>query len=377
MTIRYTCQCGVRFRLPDTTIGRKARCPACNTVSIVTPDQPGRDKASIPLQGDEASAKQCQTPFDAEESTIGRWLEEFGKHESDASSQTNPTTLIPSRQSRQSHRNEPDDILAAPVRRPHRSATAEDASQPDEDRDWITGPEQPFWKDWAESFVFFTDANNFLTLFFLTLINMTNTLLPHGGILGLLGSVLVNGYLCAVAMAIVVETASGENELPNLWIDDILDDLVMPMFRCLGTWAFCLIPVGLVQLLAWYNGLELPHTAFIALAAACAFFWPVVVLCVAIGGGFQGLWPHTIIRTAWAAPLPYLAVWGALLVAAGVTFLPDTDLFASLGSRWGVRGMILLRMAGYAMSVYAMIVAMRVIGLFYRHYKKRFPWVAE
>jgi hypothetical protein len=29
------------------------------------------------------------------------------------------------------------------------------------------------------------------------------------------------------------------------------------------------------------------------------------------------------------------------------------------------------------LGVYSSLVAMRVIGLYYRHYKRRLPWVAE
>jgi hypothetical protein len=107
----------------------------------------------------------------------------------------------------------------------------------------------------------------------------------------------------------------------------------------------------------------------------------VVILGVSIGGGFHGLWPHTIIRTAAAAPLAYLALCGVLLVTAGLNYLPYAECSqpivtaiatkASRGQLW------LLTIAGSFLTTYATIVAMRAIGLYYRYYKRKFPWTME
>jgi hypothetical protein len=100
-------------------------------------------------------------------------------------------------------------------------------------------------------------------------------------------------------------------------------------------------------------------------------------MAVAIGGGFNGLWPHVIIRTALSALLPYLAVCLALIVAGTLLVLPGTDAFLAFADRVMPGAYFRLAIFNSVLTTYAMIVAMRVVGLFYRHYKHKFPWVAE
>ncbi len=91
----------------------------------------------------------------------------------------------------------------------------------------------------------------------------------------------------------------------------------------------------------------------------------------------KGLWPHVVVRTVLAAPVPYLAVCGAILVAVSFQYVVDSDTVTALVGNIGVGPVIALAFLSQALSLYASIVAMRVIGLYYRHYKQRFPWQAE
>jgi hypothetical protein len=178
-------------------------------------------------------------------------------------------------------------------------------------------------------------------------------------------------------MGTIVETAAGEDELPSVSVTSWLDDAIMPLLRFIGTWALVLLPF--LVLIFFDPGL--PPIVLMAVAVAGVFFWPAVVLAVSIGGGFSGLWPHTVIRTVLAAPLAYLAVWGAILVAAAITALPvlapAIGLVQSLMISAPARAGFLLFLLAHVLSVYAIIVAMRAIGLFYRHYKHKLPWSAE
>ena len=122
---------------------------------------------------------------------------------------------------------------------------------------------------------------------------------------------------------------------------------------------------------AW--DLTVPHWLSPALVLLGCAFWPVIILAVSIGGGFGGLWPHVILRTALAAPVAYVAIVATLALAVGLALLPDMLLPASrLGqSFWA------LHTLNAVVTAYASIVAMKAIGLYYRHYKHKFPWAAE
>ena len=131
------------------------------------------------------------------------------------------------------------------------------------------------------------------------------------------------------------------------------------------------MPAGLYALGTWwYAGTVDSGTAYILLAVG-SVFWPAVILMVAIGDGLRGLWPHTVLLTIAAAPIRYAAVCGALAVVAAIGSLLDVMGPVSLG------GALLRTIAGHALSMYALIVSMCVIGLYYRHCKHRFPWAAE
>jgi len=130
------------------------------------------------------------------------------------------------------------------------------------------------------------------------------------------------------------------------------------------------------------QGIPVPWTVVGGLAAAGLFFWPIVILCVAIGGSLRGLWPHTVIQTVLAAPLAFLTIWGVLLISGGLYVLTTTrgllyGLLDRLLPNQPASVFWLVLLISGVMSAYGSIVAMRAIGLFYRHFKQYLPWRAE
>ncbi len=367
MAIHYKCGCGANIRMPVSAAGKQARCRSCGTVFTV-PDRE-YDQAGQPIPQETDRSRRAADQGSAEEP--GSWLEEFARIESQATPEppAAPIEFTPEEPA-------PAKVEQAVSARP---ATDENHVSLDDGRDWIAGPEQSFWRDLAQSFVFFMSPGNLVTFLIIALINAMTVPLSFAGILGVIGQVLVLGYLCAFYMSTIRETASGEDELPTVWISSMFDDLVMPLVQFIGTWAWVLLPAGVVALVTWHNMGEVPWTLVRAVAVAGLFFWPVVILGVAIGGGFKGLWPHTIVHTALAAPVVYLAVCATLAIAAGILILPSTDVWKSVFDRLGLAAgfSVKLMILNSVLTAYAMIVAMRAVGLLYRHRKHKFPWVAE
>lgn len=419
MAIHYTCRCGANIRMPRNVAGRKARCNSCGYIFTVPSAElnPPVDKlAAIPLEGGERSEPMAAETAPARPGgEIGDWLGEFAAQESSAESVTPPATrdiLSTGADSQNCSAGEDptaglldfadkEDILAPPPPTPRRRITETPTSIADEERSGVIGPTRSYWADLAASFVFFLDGPSLVTFIIIVLANLWTVPLSFAGPIGLAGLCFVSGYLCTFYMSVIKETAAGEDELPNIWIDDIYSDLIFSIFRFAGTWGWVLLPAmsyALFDLVNFGPGLRgtvvtvlfskatlldcLTHReVFMILATVGLFFWPVAILGVSLGGSFHGLWPHTIILTALVAPLAYLAMCCVLLVAYLITLAPYSDLFAkgiaALGNTTNRSLFWTVVVINSGISAYAMIVAMRAIGLYYRHYKRKFPWVAE
>lgn len=319
MSIAHTCSCGAFIRLPRTAAGRMARCKTCGTIFKI----PERARNPVPPAPDFSWPDQ-DTPI--------------------------------------------DDAPEPPVPLPADAAR--------EDGDWIA-PRRSFWGDLAGSFLFFLDPGNMVVFVVLAFACIFVEFVPKFGIFGLLLSFGFASYISAFLMAIVLETASGEDELPSLGITNAWDDLLIPAVQFAGTWLFVLLPAIVLAVWSWARTGEVVWNWVYAVGGAGLFFWPAVVLAVAVGGTFAGLWPHVVVRTALSAPVAYLAICAALLVAAAIAALPDVLIATGAAQPIASAPALALRAAGEAVGLYAAIVAMRVIGLFYRHYKHRLPWVAE
>ncbi len=428
MSIEVTCECGAEIRLPDSAAGRRARCSACGRV------------LSVPTQGPESLAdpEWSESPESSRNRVgTGDWLAEFGRHPAElpvqpADAAPPEPSAIPGRPrpgSASARRPAPPDTApvqpaeastaAIPLepappfhaRRPprpvHAASRAPDILAPvettpplhlaDTDDD---EPERSFWGDLAASFMFFAEPENFLTFLLLTALNALPTMASLTGAMLLVPPTirpvlifvallqwLVLGYIFAVYLAIMVETAAGEDQLPSLWVASHPLELFMPVLRFVLSWVVTLLPAGLAVLLAWRVGGQRPEVGVFlsalagVLAVVGVLVWPVVILAGTMGNSFRGMRPWTMVHTALVAPVPYLAVWGVLLLAALMFWLPRSVFLAgwvqTLAAGTTLKVGVLMTLLGATMSTYAAVVAMRAIGLYYRHYKRRFPWVAE
>jgi len=369
--------------MPVSTAGKKARCQSCGAVFTVP--QPGYDpdEQPIPLEGAEPP-RQSEA---AEEPATGGWLADFARDEKE-SGNSSPVMMLdiappPGQQEAEREAAAQERARTAlprvTPRLPHEQAQFHDT-----DRSGVVGPEMPFWQDLLRSFGFFLDPSNLITYLILGIAPFVLSWIPIGGIvLGLIADL----YIAAFYMAIVRDTAAGEDRLPEVvWMSSPFD-LVMPLVHFLGITALAMLP-AMIQVLASFDGGDL--WAFIdhvvqapdrpvvrGLTILGLLFWPVMILAVAIGGSFRGLWPHRMVWTVFRAPLPYLAVCGMLIIAVSLWCLPHLSMVQAQVDKLGRRAIPAFFFARDLIGMYGMIVAMRTIGLFYRHYKHRFPWAAE
>lgn len=330
MAIFYHCSCGQSIRLPDSAAGKKARCKQCRLVFVVPGTPPATRR---PPPQPEPPAEAAPPDERGDEPVEIRMPQEVS-----------------------------ETIYTVPGRMDF--------------HDEISGPESPFWKDLLSSFTFFIEPGNLITLLVITAAQFGLAALGYLPFIWFLHFgeyILLAGFLCAFYFAIIRETASGEDDLPTVWFSHILDDLIVPLLEFGCTFLAAFMPVVVLAFLDWYYSWSIPGMAFWILAIGGCLLWPAIILTVALGGGVGSLMPHHVVLTPLAAPLAYLASCATILVAMALLIVPDLPQVRVYVLQGGLVGSLFTSV----LNVYACVVAMRAIGLYYRHFKHKFPWTAE
>jgi len=352
MSISCRCRCGASIRLPDSAVGKKARCRTCGHVFVVPGDRPPSSAGAV-RQVPPVPEAPVATPVRSRLLRIQRAASTVRTSTDDARSREG---------------GESDSLPGTP----------------DDDADWMGPTEESFWRDAAWAFGFFLDPGNLITLIVLVLVQLAMRALafiPFAGFFVFGGQCVLGAWLCAFYFNIIAEAARGEHELPNLWSSAFWEDMFLPALRFVGTGLLVQVPAAAAYVVSVAYG-WVPTEVVWLLAALGTFFWPVFLLGAAIGECLPILAAPKLVLTVIRTFVPYLAV--ALLVGVAAA-LPV--LF-----RTGVARLVMARMTtappsasllaatgllGEAISAYSWIVAMQLIGLYYRHFKRRFPWVAE
>lgn len=187
--------------------------------------------------------------------------------------------------------------------------------------------------------------------------------------------VVVWGWLLGFYLNIIYETAYDIDNLPAIYLGTSITFvwyIIKPLAVFLFSMAVVEIPfiVALAILKSPDLAAENSWLAEIVLQALFVFglfLFPTAILTMAVGRDFTLLRPDYVLAPIVCAFRPYLVVAG-LLIAAGVLGM-QTEQYT---------GQDALAAAGYltlnlAVQVVA-IIAMRSIGLFYRHYSCYFAW---
>ncbi|MHC4394306.1 MAG: hypothetical protein ACYS1A_01500 [Planctomycetota bacterium] len=190
------------------------------------------------------------------------------------------------------------------------------------------------------------------------------------------------GWLIGFYLNIIYETAFGTDTLPSVYIGTFTTFfwyLVKPFFIFFFTLIVVHLPFIIALVLVrdkgityenmwqWEIGLRLVLQVLFILGL---FFFPMAILTIAIGKDITMLRPDYILSPVFKAPAAYIVVV-TLLVIFGIVEM-QTQQF-SYSARINV-GLTLGRLAlNLGLQVIA-IIAMRSIGLFYRHYTCHLPW---
>ncbi len=261
------------------------------------------------------------------------------------------------------------------------------------DRDVIGAPTCGFWGDAARSFTAPLRRGGLVTFLIVLIIQGLIVALGFAPIVGIIGQFFALGWLYAFYLNIISHTAGGEDTFPDVGMSDgIGEDIVKPFFRFIGSFLWVWLPAGVYAFVSALNkGLlteEQDAVVVFGLWFLGMFIWPMTVLTIAIFGFNPGALRYDLqVRTIVKALPQYLSVWVLLMLTIGrlvLATLADAgggDSTTGAPNQWEWMSWTPESFVGMiAMAVvqsYMILVAMRVIGLFYRHYKHLFVWAAE
>lgn len=233
--------------------------------------------------------------------------------------------------------------------------------------------DRSFWPDLALSFGFMFRPANLLIFTGAVILGLLAEFIPVRWL-----DRIPFGLLCAIYMGTIEESAGGSDDLPNSAdYEGFFESIILPIARFMGV----SLVLGLFAVILFFVAtipIESETTAIyvaVAIGAAVAFLWPMSMLMAALGGLTTLFRLDVMARSIAGAIVPYLAVWGALLVAVALiaapyfVFTPEDDS-GGFDPFTNVPG----RTVASVLGVYATLVSMRSIGLLYRHFSDRFPW---
>jgi hypothetical protein len=262
--------------------------------------------------------------------------------------------------------------------------------------DAIQGPQRSFWADAFRSFGYpFISANNGIVFGMVVFAECMGVLLSWAfplapcfvGPVLLIAFISIRGWIASVLLSVIQDTASGSEELPGIKIQDgAMEDVIKPLLKYIGAGACALLP-ACIYLILMVSG-SLPGTLasglnLALLVGAGIFVWPIFLMLFAFGAPAQIFRVDLIVTTIFRTFLPYLGLWLMLLLAS---FDMVLLLLAEVVARTSLNITVpqvpqIPGMAGNmiysAVSLYLSIVSMRLIGLYYLHFKKRFTFVME
>lgn len=357
---RYQCPCGAKYRFEPEHAGKRAKCKRCGEAFVV-PGEEG-EAGVIPLADepiglmDEVAAAASRVPPAA------------------ASRPPSVPGTAPG----------PGPVRAAP--RP----VAPDL------------PEVPVGGGFAASVVqtllFPSSIENLITFVIVWLMLLASALiLPFAPCIGFIGQLIIFGWYCAFRLNIIVGAAEGKSDLPGMTLTGgLFDDAIVPFFQWVGSWLLVLGPAVVYLAFSMVNAaagsfqpaaqsaaggmgavladLQESAPAFLVLFGLGLFFWPIVALCISIGGfatlGRPDLIVGTIVRTF---PV-YLIVVGLVFSTVAASYFSELALQPAPGKTATFSDTMVQQVCLIGLGLYLEIVAMRVIGLYYHHYKRRFAW---
>lgn len=353
------CICGARYKFAEEHRGRRSKCKQCGNIFVLEIEETG----PIPI----ADEPRSPSPGSAIDVTGLEGLS-FDGPRIDTTTGTVPALDVPS-----------------PTLAVRPSAAGE------------------YVKRLGWALLFFTAPQNFivlLILWFVVGVALPFTIMLPMGVFGIIITVIVYGLYFGYLFEIVRSGTAGEDRLPDLGYEgDFVEEIVSPLVKWLASWLLILAPAIVYILNKIYVGEEFDEQSayllFVStltdlprafetepvaavLVIAGYFFWPMVVLCAAAEGFQAMLRVDLMVMTVARSLVGYLITVACFLAASiavpAVHWAVQQGIGAASSEPQGWLQVLLIAALLDLVGIYAWIVALLAIGLYFRHYRHRFAF---
>lgn len=394
MAVRVKCKCGKLLNVPSKLADKKIACPGCKMpfrIPLAKFQAAGQAPAAAPstarpsLPAPSLAPAAPNTPsmqLDPEIADLSGIIGlsssgAFGELELEGSPAA-ATTPAPCAID-----------IGDPVDLPYARENAASAVLPSPRRisAAIEGPRRTYWSNAIGSFIYpVRNGGNIANFIVIAIIALFAIPLGFVGFYGLFGIFIIFGWVRAMYLSVVQDTASGSDDMPGVKMEDgFLDDIIKPAFKYIGSYAVALLP-AIAYTLGMAGGL-IPASmkseyVLAAWIAGGLFIWPIFLMLFAFGALDMIYRVDLIFATIFRTLGPYLSLWGMLLLVSLLSMLPSLNgIFSALSIPIAVPSLPDYGLATEALykvlDVYFSIVTMRLIGLYYLHFKRRFAIVLE
>lgn len=210
----------------------------------------------------------------------------------------------------------------------------------------------------AVFFLVFTLAANLALFFQLSIIGL---------LLQIVIFVFTYGYLFAYMQRIISASAQGEDDVPEFPdLTEFWSDIVLPFLLFTGTFVASFAPPIIIAI--FMRESEMFWYALVATIVVCALYFPMALLAVAVTDNFLALSPHVVFPSIVRVFVPYIV--SCLLLALLVAF--------GFGVKWAmdfVAVPLVPTVVVEFISLYLLVVEMRILGLLFRAYRDRLGWL--
>jgi hypothetical protein len=252
--------------------------------------------------------------------------------------------------------------------------------QPDVEK---TEPVEGFYRAaLVDNWKLFLDAQNITSIVFIIAIVCFNFFLAQTFCCNYVTFIAVWGWLLGFYLNIIYETAFDIDRLPEIYLGTALSFLwyiIKPFLIFFFTLIFTLLPFIITSAICCKSGFIAPEALknfndwpilLKFLFFLCLFFFPAAILVTAVAKDFTLLRPDYILTPIIKAFFPYLVTVVLLIIAVLIEL--NTGQFGGVEEETFLSASGKLA-ANLAVQLFA-IIAMRSIGLFYRHYTCYFKW---
>lgn len=254
--------------------------------------------------------------------------------------------------------------------------------------DAISGPVRGFWPDALMSLAYpVRTGGNIITFAIVCIISLFMIPLGMIGCYGLIPILIIFGWKASLYLSVVQETATGSEDLPGIKMEDgFLGDVIIPALKYIGAFAVAVFPAAAYLILMATGVLPdfmVSGVALLAWVAIGLFLWPVFVMLFAFNALDMLIRIDLIFTTIFRTFGAYASIW-LMLLLVGITWVLPLVAVAVMAANINVTLPDLDPGSGIAieavmnvLDVYLTIVSMRLIGLYYLHFKRRFTLVFE